>query len=165
MSEEFKAITTQEEFDKAIQKRLAQKDREAEEKYRDYLAPDKVDALKDKYNKEIAELKESAKSAAEKIAGFDKEKADLLSRATSAETALLKGKVANKHKIPFELSDRLVGKTEEELEKDAENFAGLIGPQTTPPQFTRDTVAYADPGKAATDAAYQALLSSLSNTQ
>lgn len=164
MSEQFTAITTQEDFDKAIQKRLAQKDREAEEKYRDYLAPDKVDALKMDYDKRIAELKADAKKQTDKIAGFDNEKAELLKRATTAEASLLKGKVASKHKIPLELADRLVGSTEEELEKDAENFAGFMGPQSTPPSFTHDVQGqFADPSKAATEAAYKALLLSLSS--
>ena len=48
---EFKVIETQEEFDKAIKSRLAQKDRELEEKFKDYLAPDKVSALNEEYEK------------------------------------------------------------------------------------------------------------------
>ena len=46
---DFTPIQTQEEFDKAIKGRLAQKDREAEERYKDYLSPDKVSELKADY--------------------------------------------------------------------------------------------------------------------
>lgn len=161
---DFTAITTQEEFDKAIQKRLAQKDRELEEKYRDYLAPDKVDALKDELNKKLEAANASLKEANEKIAGYDKEKADLLSRATSAESSLLKTKIANKHKIPIELADRLTGDTEEALEKDAESFAGYMGPRSRPPQFTNEPNGRANDPAAATQAAYASLLASLSGT-
>ena len=58
MSDEFKVIETQEDFDKAIQKRLAQKDRELEEKFKDYLAPDKVSALKEEYEKKLEKFRE-----------------------------------------------------------------------------------------------------------
>lgn len=155
---EFTAITTQEEFDKAIKKRLEQKDRELAEKYRDYLAPDKVDALKADYDKKLADASAALKTATEKIAGHEKETADLLSRATTAETALLKGKVASKHKIPLELAERLVGDTEEALEKDAETFAGFMAPQSAPPMRTNDLSGGNVNGL---DAAYASLLSSM----
>ena len=156
---EFTAITTQEEFDKAIKKRLEQKDREVAEKYRDYLAPDKVDALKADYDKKLADASAELKAATEKIAGHEKETADLLRRATTAETALLKGKVASKHKIPLELAERLVGDTEEDLEKDAEKFAGFMAPQTPPPLRTNDLSGGS--GANNLDAAYASLLSSM----
>ena len=161
MSEEFKAITTQEDFDKAIQKRLAQKDRELDEKYRDYLAPDKVDALKEAHKKELEELNASLKEANAKIAGFDKEKAGLLDRATKAETSLTKGRIAGKYNIPLELAERLQGETEEELEKGAEAFAGYMGPKHTPPQYTKEPGGAVNDPDAATKAALMALSTAL----
>ena len=158
---DFKAITTQEEFDAAIKKRLEQKDRELAEKYRDYLAPDKIDALKADYEQKIADASAELKSEKEKTAGFDKEKADLLNRVTAAEGSLLKNKVASKHKIPIELAERLVGSTEEELNKDAEAFAGYMGPITTPPMRTNDHGASVNNPQAATDAAFAQLLTAL----
>lgn len=146
---DFTAITTQEEFDKAIRKRLEQKDREVAEKYRDYLAPDKVDALKADYDKKLADASAALKTATEKIAGHEKETADLLSRATTAETALLKGKVASKHKIPLELAERLVGDTEEALDADARAFAGLMQPTSAPPLRSNDPAPGGDPADAA----------------
>ena len=146
---DFTAITTQEEFDKAIKKRLEQKDRELAEKYRDYLAPDKVDALKADYDKKLADASAALKTATEKIAGHEKETADLLSRATTAETALLKGKVASKHKIPLELAERLVGDTEEALDADARAFAGLMQPTSAPPIHSNDPAPGGDPADAA----------------
>ena len=74
---DFTPITTQEDFDKAIQKRLAQKDREAEEKYRDYLAPDKVDALKADYDKKISDAAALVKDAQAKLAKHDEEIASI----------------------------------------------------------------------------------------
>lgn len=159
---EFTPINTQEEFDKAIKGRLAQKDRELEEKYRDYLAPDKVDALKEKHAEEMKTLNDALKDAKDKIAGHDKEKADLLSRASKAETSLLKSKIASKHHIPIELAERLTGDTEEDIEKDAESFAGYMGNKSAAPGYTREPAGALNDPHAATQAAYSALLASLS---
>ena len=59
MSEEFKIIETQEDFDKAIQKRLAQKDKEQAEKYKEYMSPDDVTSLKSEYDKKLQELNDA----------------------------------------------------------------------------------------------------------
>lgn len=161
MADLFKAITTQEEFDAAIKKRLEQKDRELAEKYRDYMAPDKVDALKAEYDKKVADMSTELKAEKEKTAGFDKEKAELLSRATTAEGALLKNKVASKHKIPIELAERLQGSTEDELEKDAQAFAGYMTPVAAPPMRTNDPSGGLNNPQAATDLALSQLLTAL----
>lgn len=162
---EFQAITTQEDFDKAIQKRLAQKDREAEEKYRDYLAPDKVDALKAEYDKRLAEASATVKDAQEKLSKHDEEIAAITLRATTAEGKLLKNTIANKHGIPLELADRLMGDTEEEIEKDAKSFAGFFSPTHGAPMRSNDPSSAAGGGNS-TDAAFMTLLSQLqSNNQ
>lgn len=135
---EFKVIETQEEFDKAIKSRLAQKDRELEEKYKDYLSPDKVKELKAEQEKRLKEFEEKLKEANEKIASNDDVVSKLTNRATEAEGKLLKQKVAHTNKLPLELADRLIGTTEEELSKDAENLASLIKPSNTPPLRTTE---------------------------
>ena len=58
---DFKVIETQEEFDKAIKSRLAQKDRELEEKYKDYLSPEDVTAMKDDFDKQLEEANNTLK--------------------------------------------------------------------------------------------------------
>lgn len=160
---EFTAITTQEEFDKAIQKRLAQKDRELAEQYREYLSPEKVEALKGDFLKQLNAANAKLKEAQEKISGFEKERTELQNRATIAETSLLKGKVASKHKIPLELAERLVGANEEELEKDAETFAGFMQPASAAPLRTNDPASSSNPfgGSNQNTAAYAALLAGL----
>jgi hypothetical protein len=135
---DFKVIETQEEFDKAIKSRLAQKDRELEEKYKDYLSPDKVKELKAEQEKRLKEFEEKLKEANEKIASNDDVVSKLTNRATEAEGKLLKQKVAHTNKLPLELADRLIGTTEEELSKDAENLASLIKPSNTPPLRTTE---------------------------
>ena len=133
MSEEFKVIETQEDFDKAIQKRLAQKDRELEEKYKDYLSPDKVAELTATHKGEIDKLKDDLTKANEKIAGHDQIVSDLTKRATVAEGSLLRSKIAHEKGVPFELADRLVGSSEEELSADADKLASFLAPKSTPP--------------------------------
>lgn len=133
---EFTPITTQEEFDKAIKARLAQKDREAEEKYKDFLSPDKVSSLKEDYEKKLEELKKSAKEAADKLSENQKTVGELTKRAETAEHSLLKSKIAYAHNLKLELAERLIGDTEEELNKDAEFLAASMKPTTTAPLYS-----------------------------
>ena len=157
----FKVIETQEQFDAAIKERI---DR-VEAKYKDFdtykAAADELAKLKAKdYDGEIQKLKSTLAEAQKKIADNDQIVSDLTTRAKTAETALLKNRVAAKHKIPAELAERLSGETEEDLEKDAESFAKFVnaGPVTAPLKTTESG------GKhAATDAAYASLLSQLNN--
>lgn len=133
---EFTPIETQEDFDKAIKARLAQKDRELAEKYKDFMAPNDVEVLKANFGKQIEEANKKAKEAQENYAALDGKVSELTKRAESAESSLLKNKIAYEHKLPLELANRLIGTTEEELTKDAESLSGLIKPSTTPPLHT-----------------------------
>lgn len=154
---EFKVIETQEEFDRIIQKRLAQKEAEVSKKYEGYLSPDDIQKLKADYDGKLAQAQADLEAMATKVAAHDQEVADLTARAVKAETSLLKGEVANKHGIPLELAGRLIGDTKEDLEKDAESFASYMGPKAAPPLRSND------PANQATglDGAYAAVLSQL----
>ncbi len=125
---DFKTIETQEDFDKAIKSRLAQKDRELEEKYKDYLSPQDAEAMKADYKKQLDEANKNLKDIQEKLKTFDSTVSDLTKRAEVAETSLLKTKIAHEKKLPLELAERLVGSTEEELKADAENLSGILKP-------------------------------------
>ena len=156
---EFTPITTQEEFDKAIKGRLAQKDRELEEKFKDYLSPDKVSELKKDYENKLEESKRLVKEAQDKLKENESSVAELKTRAEKAESSILKSKIAHQHKLPMELADRLVGETEEDLNKDAESLASIVGSGSTPPLYTRETNNAG--GATANDAAMLGLLSAL----
>ena len=160
---EFTPIETQEAFDKAIQKRLAQKDRELADQYKDYLSPDDVAALKADYEKQIREAGEAVKAAEGKV----KEKLDTVSeltkRAEAAEASLLKNKIAYENRLPLELANRLVGSNEEELKKDAETLASLIKPSNTPPLHTGEHPVGSSTGNQMT-AGMMNLLGQLKNT-
>lgn len=136
---EFTPITTQEEFDKAIKSRLAQKDREYEEKYKDYLSPEKVSELKKDFEKKLEESKGLVTDVQNKLKDNEKTVSELTKRAETAEFKVLKNKVAYEHKLPMELAERLVGETEEDLNKDAETLSSIVGSGSTPPLYTRET--------------------------
>ena len=135
---DFKIIETQEDFDKAIQSRLKQKDRELADKYKDYLSPDDVTALKADYDKQLQDANKLVEEANKKLSTFDETVSNLTQRAETAENKLLKNKVAYENKLPIELSDRLIGSTEEELKADAEKLSGILNPQGhgAPPLYT-----------------------------
>ncbi len=136
---EFTPITTQEEFDKAIKSRLAQKDRELEEKLKDFLSPAKVSELKKDYEAKLVESNNRVKEAEEKLKLNEKTVSELTKRAETAEFKVLKNKVAYEHKLPMELAERLVGENEEDLNKDAETLSSIVGSGSTPPLYTRET--------------------------
>ena len=135
---EFKTIETQEEFDKIIQKRLEQKEREVSERFKDYLSPEEVAKLKSEFDGKIKAANDSLKAERDKSIEHSKVVSELENRAKSAETKWLKGKVAMEKGIPFELADRLIGETEEELLKDAESVSSLLAPKSAPPMRTNE---------------------------
>lgn len=158
---EFKAIETQEEFDAAIQKRLERKEREVQEKYKEYLSPDDVEKLKNDYVKQLEDKDSEMQKALEKYADTDRTVSELTKRAESAEKSLLQTKVANESKLPYELSDRIKGDSEEDMKKDAEMLASLIKPQTAAPGYSSTPQSIAGGTPTPSDAAYLGLLSDL----
>jgi len=139
MSEEFKVIETQEELDKIIKERLARKERDLNEKYKDYLGPDRIKDLEAEFEKKLAKANEELEKANEKIKSHDQVVSDLTNRATKAENDYLKSRIAHESGVPFELAGRLVGSTEEELKQDAENFASFLAPKSAPPLHSTDS--------------------------
>ena len=95
---DFKIIETQEDFDRAIQKRLEQKDREWSEKFKDYMSPDDITALKADYDSRIQKAQENLDSLNQKIANHSKEVSELTARAVKAEALIrrtIRGRTKN----------------------------------------------------------------------
>lgn len=160
MENEFKVIETQEELNKIIQKRLAQKDKEFAESIKGYLKPEEVEDLKVDYEKQLSESKKALEEAEAKLKEHNTEVSDLKEKAAAAETKLLKSKIAHETGLPFELAERIVGNTEEELKQDAENLKAIIAPSRLAPLATRDT-GTAAPRTTNTDPSMLALLGQL----
>lgn len=119
---DFTPIETQEDFDKAIKARLAQKDRELADKYKDYLSPEKAEEMKANYGKQLEEANKLVKEAQDKLKTFDDTVSELTKRAETAEVSLLKHKIAIENNVPIGNAHRLIGTTEEELKADAIKF-------------------------------------------
>lgn len=133
MSEEFKAIETQEAFDAAIKARLERNTRSVTEeitkKYDGWISPDEAKKSADQIaalNKEI----ETGKAAI----------AELTAKNAAYETSSVKMKIANEVGLPGEIADRITGETEEDMRKDAEKLAQLfVKPAHQPrPRSTED---------------------------
>lgn len=106
---EFQAITTQEDFDRAIQARLDRQERSIRAQFADY------DALKEangKYDEQIKKLNQDLADANAKI--------------RKGEIDSLKAKVALETGLPAELQARLSGETEEDIRKDAKTLSEIF---------------------------------------
>ena len=160
MAEDFKVIETQEEFDRAIKDRLARKEKELAETYKEYLSPDKASSLKEEYEKKLAEANKKLDEVADKLKSHDAIVSELTDRATKAETSLMKSRIAHECGVPIELAERLVGTTEDELKKDAESLAAFMKPASAPPARTTET-----PKANTTDAAMMQLLQNINGAQ
>ncbi len=119
----FTPINTQEELDNLIQQRLDRERKTIEAKYADY------DALKTR----VEDLTQKLADAKSKSTETEKQIADLQNAVKGYEVENLKTKIAQETGIPFALRGRLQGTTEEEIRKDAETLAGVIGENTKKP--------------------------------
>ena len=131
MSEEFKAIETQEAFDAAIKARLERNTRsvtdEVTKKFEGWVSPE--DAKKSAAQIEAlnGKLKESEARIAE-----------LTAQASAYEISSVKMKIAQETGLPLALAERLTGTTEEELRKDAEALVKFTKPQHQQHHFSQE---------------------------
>lgn len=159
----FKEIKTQEELNEVIGERLKRERDNIEKKYADYKnlqekAQKYDDLVAADYEGKVKSLTKELEEANEKISGHNKEVADLMSRATSAESTILKTKIAHENGIPYELAGKLTGETEDEIREDAKTFSSFVASKPTPPPLHSS-----EPGGMSnnTDVAYQGLLNGL----
>jgi septal ring factor EnvC (AmiA/AmiB activator) len=150
---EFKAITTQEEFDKAIQERLARQKESIEKQYADYA---EIKARNTELETEIGTLKTTLSEANKKAEKYDKDIADLNAKIAGYETANMRTRIALQHGIPYDLAGRLVGEDEKSITEDAKKLAELVRPKEPVPPL-KDTEPQIDDK----DGAYKALLENL----
>ena len=153
MSEEFKAITTQEEFDRAIQERLNRQKESIEKQYADYA---EIKARNTILETEAGTLKASLAEVNGKIGNYDKDLSSLNAKIAGYETANMRTRIALQHGIPYDLAGRLVGEDEASITADAKKLAELVGSKEPVPPL-RDVEPIID-GK---DGAYKALLENL----
>lgn len=114
---EFKPITTQKEFDDAVDARLQQE----LAKYSDY---DDLKKKNEGYEKTLADNSKTIATLQGQVKGY--------------EVGAIKSKVARELGIPEGMAGRLSGETEEEIRKDAEGMAPFFS-KTTPAAPLADT--------------------------
>lgn len=157
---EFKAITTQEEFDSMVKERLDRQAKKTAEEvkktFEGWLSPDDVKAKTAELEKKLAE---KDGKLTESKAAFDK----LSAEKKALELDRARESAARDAGLPFELAGRLSGNTPDELKADAEALSKLVsakqGEPYVQPLFSAGR---AEGAVNATDAAYMAMLSELS---
>lgn len=117
MAEEFKPITTQEEFNAAIKARLERQESTIRKEYADY---EDLKAQGAKFEEEKQAYEKQAQASAEKIASLKKELDESKATVKGLQIKELKSSIAAELGLPAALRDRIAGETEEEIRKDAE---------------------------------------------
>lgn len=124
MSEEFKAIETQEQLDAILKERLARQKESIEKNFADYeQLKKKVGDLESANQK----LGQSATESASKLTEYEKQIAEKDLKIKGYEANSVKNRIALEVGLPFEMASRLKGETEEEIRKDAELLFKAIG--------------------------------------
>lgn len=157
---EFKAITTQEEFDSMVKERLDRQAKKTAEEvkktFEGWLSPDDVKKATAELEKKLAE---KDGKLTESKAAFDK----LTAEKKALELDRAREAAARDAGLPFELAGRLSGTTPDELKADAEALSKLVSAKQGEPYVQPLFQAGRAEGAAnATDAAYMAMLSELS---
>jgi hypothetical protein len=157
---EFKAITTQEEFDSMVKDRLDRQAKKTAEEvkktFEGWLSPDDVKAKTAELEKKLAE---KDGKLTESKAAFDK----LTAEKKALELDRAREAAARDAGLPFELAGRLSGTTPDELKADAEALSKLVSAKQGEP-YVQPLFSAGQPQSAAgsTDAAYLSMLGDLS---
>ena len=122
---DFVAITTQEEFEKRLKERLDRERQTAEKRWQDQVKErdDSLEALKT----ENANLKNTLEKQKEDKKSEQTAIEDLKKQIEGFQLKELKTKAAIEYGIPYSLSERIQGSTEDEIVQDAKNLSKYLG--------------------------------------
>lgn len=134
---EFKAITTQEEFDERIKERIDRAEKKVREEFKGWLSPDEVKKMADQNAEKIEAINSAHSKELEKYAGYDEKFTTQANRIKELETNALKTKVANERHLPLDAVEFLQGDSEEAITASADKLAKLSAPQFS--GITRNT--------------------------
>lgn len=132
MSEEFKAITTQEELDAIIKDRLKRERDASAKRYEGWISPEDHKRALSETEKLFNDYKAAHESDAQTIA-------DLTAKNKAYETASLKNRIAHEVGLSYEWIGRIGGEDEKSIREDAENLKKLVGDQKPAPLPLRET--------------------------
>lgn len=145
MSESFKTIETQEQFDAMVKDRLERARESVRKEYQDY------ESLKEKVNG-FQKEKESYET---KIASLTKSNEEITGKYKALETDSLKVKIALENGIPFEMANRLSGTDVASITKDAKLLSGFVSKTHQQPRR--------NPEAGSSDDAYSSMLKKIKN--
>ena len=145
MSESFKTIETQEQFDAMVKDRLERARESVRKEYQDY------ESLKEKVNG-FQKEKESYET---KIASLTKSNEEITGKYKALETDSLKVKIALENGIPFELANRVTGTDVDSITTHAKLLSGFDSKTHQQPRR--------NPEAGSSDDAYSSMLKKIKN--
>ena len=140
---EFKAIETQEEFDKAIGERLKREQETVRKEYEGFLSPEDVQK---KYEGFL-----SPEDVQEKYKGY------LSPEQVIEKDATIKKYETKSRKVQIAMSEGISGDTEEDMRKDAKTLAGFLKKGNPYPEYNPEP----DGNKKTKEAAMKKMLNNL----
>ena len=134
---DFTPITTQEQLDAVIGERLKRERETISKKYADY---DELKTRTQTQADQIDQMTRASQENAKKYAEYDEQQAQMQAKIREYETASVKTRVALECGLPYAMSARLTGETEEEIRRDAQTLAKLMGTSghSYPPRRTNE---------------------------
>ena len=126
----FKAIETQEEFDRIISERLSRQKESFEKQLADY---DQLKTAKADLESQVGTLQSTIEQSKAGQEDYTKQISDLTSKVAGYETANLRTRIALQNGLPYDLADRLVGEDEESIKADAERLSSFVKKQHSAP--------------------------------
>lgn len=126
----FKAIETQEEFDRIISERLSRQKESFEKQLADY---DQLKTAKADLESQVGTLQSTIEQSKTGQEDYAKQLSDLNSKVAGYETANLRTRIALQNGLPYDLADRLVGEDEESIKADAERLSSFVTKQHSAP--------------------------------
>lgn len=156
---DFKVIETQEELNRVIGERLARE----KEKFADYeelkQKAEAYDAIQNRVNEletENSNLKQLMENHAGEIEGYKTQISDFEKTVEGYKSDQLKVNIALRNGLPLDFANRLQGQSEEELNADAEKFAGIFSKSKVVAPLKE-----VEPPVESSDAAYRSLANSI----
>lgn len=148
---EFVAITTQEDFDKAIGSRLERERNTVRKEYEGFLSPEDVQK---KYEGFLSP-EDVEKKYKDYLSPADAAKKDGLIK--SYEQKEKRVQIALEEGLPYELAGKISGDTEEDMKKDAKMLFGFLKKSNPYPEYLTDPIKK----EKSTEAAMKKMLSNL----
>lgn len=125
---EFKAITTQEEFDAAVKERLKRQEESIKAEFSNY---EELKNENDKLTKKISSLTEELNANNTKYSDLEKKLNESNDKVAKYESDSVKTRIALEAGLPFGMVERVKGGTEDEIRADVDSLLSFASNKTT----------------------------------